>query len=113
METTASTPMTTSERLHAAFAAVRALDLSGADANLMRAGLEVAEIVQLADVVFALAGDGGLGDGEESIGGLAHRGDYDYWIKSQARFYYGGDALDGRGGFDGGAAEFHYDHERS
>ena len=40
------------------------------------AGMEVAQIVQLADVFVALAGDGGLGDGEEFVGGLAHRRDH-------------------------------------
>jgi GTP pyrophosphokinase len=49
VETTASTRITESERLHAAFAAVRALDLSGAAASVMRAGLDVAEIVRTLD----------------------------------------------------------------
>jgi GTP pyrophosphokinase len=49
VETTASTRIAASERLHAAFAAVRALDLpDGADA-CRRAGLEVAEIVRTLD----------------------------------------------------------------
>ena len=41
------------------------------------ARMEVAEIVQLADIFVALALDGRLGDGEEFIGRLAHRGDHD------------------------------------
>ncbi len=49
METTASTRITASERQHAAFAAVRALDLPPADAATLRTGLEVAEIVRTLD----------------------------------------------------------------
>lgn len=45
METTTSTRITASERLHAAFAAVRALDLDGAGVGLRRGALDVAEIV--------------------------------------------------------------------
>src|SRR6202162_4751768 len=49
METTASISITASARLHAAFAAVRALDLPGTAAGLLRAGLDVAEIVRTLD----------------------------------------------------------------
>jgi GTP pyrophosphokinase len=49
METTASTPITASARLHAAFTAVRALDLPDTAASLLRAGLDVAEIVRTLD----------------------------------------------------------------
>ena len=77
------------------------------------AGVEVAEVVQLADVVVALAGDGGLGDGEELVGGLAHRGDDYDGMEIGAGFDDGCDALDGGGGFDGRTAEFHYDHQSS
>jgi GTP pyrophosphokinase len=49
METTASTPITASARLHAAFAAVRALDLPDPAVSVLRAGLEVAEIVRTLD----------------------------------------------------------------
>jgi GTP pyrophosphokinase len=49
METTASTPITASARLHAAFAAVRALDLPDTAVSLLRAGLDVAEIVRTLD----------------------------------------------------------------
>ena len=49
METSASTRITASERQHAAFAAVRALDLPAAGAAVLRAGLEVAEIVRTLD----------------------------------------------------------------
>jgi GTP pyrophosphokinase len=49
VETTASPRITASERLHAAIAAVRELDLSGADLAVMRAGLDVAEIVRTLD----------------------------------------------------------------
>jgi GTP pyrophosphokinase len=49
METTASTPITASARLHAAFEAVRALDLPDTAASLLRAGLDVAEIVRTLD----------------------------------------------------------------
>ena len=76
------------------------------------AGVEVAEIVELANVVFALAVDGGLGDGEELVGGLAHRGNHDDRMLFGARFHNGGDALDGSSGFDRSAAEFHDDHDK-
>jgi GTP pyrophosphokinase len=49
VETTASTRVTASERLLAAFAAVRALDLPAADPKILRAGLDVAEIVRTLD----------------------------------------------------------------
>ncbi len=49
METTASTRITASERLHAAFAAVRALELPDSAADLRRAALDVAEIVRALD----------------------------------------------------------------
>ena len=49
METTASTRVAASERLRAAFAAVRALELPAADLRVLRAGLDVAEIVHTLD----------------------------------------------------------------
>ncbi len=41
------------------------------------AGVEVAQVVELADVLVALAVDGRVGDGEQLVGGLAHGGDHD------------------------------------
>src|SRR5882672_1058669 len=49
METTASTSITASQRLHAAFAAARGLDLPDTAVGLLRAGLDVAEIVRTLD----------------------------------------------------------------
>jgi GTP pyrophosphokinase len=49
VETTASTRTTASERLHAAFAAARALDLPETALPVLRAGLDVAEIVRTLD----------------------------------------------------------------
>jgi GTP pyrophosphokinase len=49
VETTASTRITASERLQAAFAAVRALDLPAGALDIQRAGLDVAEIVRTLD----------------------------------------------------------------
>jgi GTP pyrophosphokinase len=49
METTASTSITASARLLAAFAAVRALDLPDTASSLRRAALDVAEIVRTLD----------------------------------------------------------------
>jgi GTP pyrophosphokinase len=49
METTASTSVTASARLHAAFAAVRALDLPDTALPVRGAGLDVAEIVRALD----------------------------------------------------------------
>ena len=49
METTASTRITASERLQTAFEAVRALDLPGDARIVLRAGLDVADIVRTLD----------------------------------------------------------------
>ena len=49
METTAATRITASERLHAAWAALRALDLPEPGEQVLRAGLDVAEIVRTLD----------------------------------------------------------------
>ncbi len=49
METTASTRGSASERLRAALAAVRGLDLPAAGARLLKTGLDVAEIVRTLD----------------------------------------------------------------
>jgi GTP pyrophosphokinase len=49
VETTASTRITASERLHAAFAAVRALDLPADASAVLRSSLDVAEIVRTLD----------------------------------------------------------------
>jgi len=49
METTASIRVTASERLHAAFATVRGLDLPDSASGLLRAGLDVADIVRTLD----------------------------------------------------------------
>jgi GTP pyrophosphokinase len=49
VETTASTPVTASERLHAAFATVRALDLPGPASAVLQASLDVAHIVRTLD----------------------------------------------------------------
>ena len=42
------------------------------------AGVEVAQIVELADIFVALAVDGGGGDGQQLVGGLAHGGNHDH-----------------------------------
>src|ERR1700676_4457321 len=49
METTASTRVSASEPLRAALAALRALDLPGSELPVMRAALDVAEIVRTLD----------------------------------------------------------------
>jgi GTP pyrophosphokinase len=49
METTISTRVATSERLHAAFATLRALDLPESASGLVRTGLDIAEIVRTLD----------------------------------------------------------------
>jgi GTP pyrophosphokinase len=49
METTISTRVASSERLHAAFATMRALDLPDSASGLVRAGLDIAEIVRTLD----------------------------------------------------------------
>ena len=44
------------------------------------AGMEIAQVVDLADVFLALAGDGGGGDGQQLVGGLAHGGDHHHGL---------------------------------
>jgi hypothetical protein len=73
--------------------------------------MEIAKVVELADVFFALAGYGRVGYGEELVGCLAHRGDYYDRFAIGAGFYDIRDSFDGLGGFYRGSAEFHYDHE--
>jgi hypothetical protein len=80
--------------------------------NLARfAGVEIAQIVKLANEFVALAGNGGGSDGEELVGGLAHGGNHHHGALLRARFDYARDALDGGGRFHRRAAEFHHDHE--
>src|SRR5581483_7079221 len=76
-------------------------------------GVVIAQVVNLADVFLALAVDGGLGDGEELVGGLPHGGDDHDGAAMLDGFDDAGDAFDGDGGLDGGAAEFHDDHQSS
>src|SRR5438105_4186209 len=73
----------------------------------------IAEIVKLRDVILAIAGNGGRRDGQQLVRGLAHGGNHDDRMLLGARFHDGGDASDGGGGFDGGTAEFHDDHQSS
>jgi hypothetical protein len=77
------------------------------------AGVEVAEVVELADVVFAFTGYGGLGYGEEFVGGLAHRGYHYDGVLGGAGFDDGRYAFYCLGGFYGGASEFHDDHVKT
>src|SRR5882672_2370242 len=49
METTISTRVASSERLHAAFASLRTLDLPDSASGLVRTGLDIAEIVRTLD----------------------------------------------------------------
>ena len=60
----------------------------------------------------ALAFAGGLGHGQQSVGDFGHGADHDYGILRETAFDDGGDAVDGFGVFDGGAAELHDDHGR-
>src|SRR5580698_4262005 len=82
--------------------------------NLARfAGVEVAEIVQLPDVLVAFSDNGRLGYSEQLIRRLAHGGHNHDGMERSAGFYYACDTLDGDRGFDGTAAEFHYDHVKN
>ena len=58
----------------------------------------------------ALAFSGGAGHGQQRVGDFGHGADHDDGLLRQAAFDDGGDAVDGLGVFDGGAAEFHDDH---
>ena len=61
------------------------------------AGMEVAKVVELADVFLAVARDGGGCDGEQLIGGLAHGRHHNDGATALARLHDSGDALDGGG----------------
>src|SRR4051812_11324072 len=75
--------------------------------------MEIAQVVKLLNVVLPLALDRGGSDGQQLVGGLAH-GRYDnHGPLVHARFHDRGDAADRGGGFDGGSAEFHDDHQSS
>src|ERR1022692_97896 len=76
-------------------------------------GVKIAQVVELADVILALAGDGGGCDRQQLIRGLAHGGDHHDGMLPDARFHDGSDAADGGGGFDGGSAKLHDDHQSS
>ncbi len=74
------------------------------------ARVEIAKIVQLANVFLAFALDRGLGNRQEFIGRLAHRRDDNDRMPIGAGFHDARDALDSGCRFDGRAAEFHDDH---
>src|SRR5262249_32812713 len=75
--------------------------------------MEVAEVVELLDVIGAPAVNGGGGDGEELIGGPPHGGCHYHRAMRFARADDAGDALDSGSALDGGAAELHHDHQSS
>ena len=77
------------------------------------AGVEIAQIVDLADVFFARAANGRGGDGQQLVGGLAHGRNHHYRPAVGAGFDDRRDALDGGRGFHRRAAEFHDDHQSS
>src|ERR1017187_5108682 len=77
------------------------------------AGVEIAQVVDLADVFLARAIDGGRGDGQQLVGGFAHGRNDDHWPAVGAGFDDRGDALDGGRRFHRRAAEFHDDHQSS
>ena len=54
-----------------------------------------------------------LRDGQQLVGGLAHGGNHHHGPAIETALDDAGDALDGFGGFDGGAAELHHDHQSS
>ena len=75
--------------------------------------MEIAQVVDLPDVFLALAVDGGGGDGQQLVGGLAHGRNHHHGPALRARFDDAGDAFDGGGRFHRRAAEFHDDHQSS
>src|SRR4051794_320938 len=75
--------------------------------------MEVAQVVQLFDIVGALAFDRGAGDGEQLVRGLSHRGDDDHRPFCLAGTNDAGDSLNRSGRLDGGPAKFHDDHQSS
>src|SRR5881227_390094 len=75
--------------------------------------MEVAEIVELPDVILALPLDRRRCDGQQLVRGLPHRRDHHHGLLLDARVHDGCNASDSGCGFDGGAAEFHDDHQSS
>src|SRR6266851_9298565 len=73
----------------------------------------IAQVVDLAKIIFTMAANGCRGDGQQSIGGLAHRRYYNYGPTIPPFPHDGRDPLDGGGGFDRRATEFHHDHQSS
>src|ERR1035437_3803225 len=87
---------------------IRAVAQRDRQARLAR--VVIAQVVQQADVFRALAADGGVGDFEQLVGGLPHRGDDHHRAARLAGADDAGDPRDGVGTLDGGAAELHDDH---
>ena len=73
----------------------------------------VAQVVKLADILVAPAVDGGGGDGQQLVGGLAHGGDHHHGMAVPRALDDAGDAFDSGGRFHRRAAEFHDDHQSS
>ena len=71
------------------------------------ARVRVAQIVDLAQVLFARAFERGLRDGQQLVRGLAHGGDHDHRLAVAPRLHDGRDAFDGGRRFHRRAAEFH------
>ncbi len=72
--------------------------------------MKIAQRNQLPKRLVALAADRQIGDREQVVGGLAHGRNNHDGPPVEAGFHDAGNAFDGRGGFDGRAAEFHDDH---
>src|SRR2546426_5581130 len=73
----------------------------------------VAQIVKLPDVVVALPLNGGIGDGQQLVGGFSHGGNHHHRPAAFAPFHNAGDSLDGGGGLHRCAAELHHHHQSS
>ena len=75
--------------------------------------MKIAEIVDLLEILLALALDGRGRDRQQFVGGLAHGGDHHHGAALFASLDNPGNAFDGGGGLHRGAAEFHDDHQSS
>src|SRR5512132_122823 len=75
--------------------------------------MEIPQVVELLDVIGALAFDRCVRNREQLVGGLPHRGDDHHGTLGFARADDAGDALNCSGGLDRGPAELHDNHQSS
>ena len=77
------------------------------------ARMKVPQVVELRNVLFAFALDGGFRDGQQLVGGLAHGRDHHHRAASLALPHDPRNAVDGGCRLHRRAAELHHDHRSS